>query len=261
MKPQPTPPEERLLDDLVSTPEREDFFASVEQDLVSRMEREGGSAPAPRRNGWIAGSAIVIGAALSLAAWFLLQPDAPVIVDTAPYSLTVEAIPPEAAVSATPGAAEPSAQHTADAASPRPSETTSRTADPSSADPSQIGATARSSSPMAQRALREVDSLRTALAAEPEIARQLSLRYDIGVRLRIAGNHADAQRQLESLATDAHAVNADVLSARSLQQAAMAARDRGQLDRARTLLTSAIDRLPAGQDKLRSRWEKELAAW
>jgi len=258
MKPQPHSPEDRLLDDLVSTPDREDFFASVEQDLVTRMEQEGGSPLPPRRNGWIIGSTIVIGASISIAAWLLLQPGEPI--NVSPVAEQVQtAAPAEAPV---PTAPKPTPVATDGPMVATPVEQALPSAAPTtntpSTDPSQIEATARSSSPMAVRARREVDSLRAALATEQDVSRQLSLRYDIGVRLRIAGDQANAQRHLESLAADAHNVNADVLSARSLQQAAMAARDRGQVDRARTLLTSAIERLPADSDKLRSRWEKEL---
>jgi hypothetical protein len=262
-------PEDRLIDDLVESEERSTFFATVENGLIQRMAT--GIQVAKGSLGW-GGPLAVVAVAGSLVTALLVWTSAPndvaiVKVDpSAPSELTInDQTAPVVAPSVnapsvnTPSADAPAPTTASESTTAVRTKPSART-EPRSA-PSNMHATASATSTLAERARREADSLRTELAATTDVAQRLSLRYDLGVRLRLIGSTEESLNMLASVANQAHDMGAMVLSARSSQQAAVAAYDLGRSVLAVELLETALERYPDKGASAYRRWQQQLNEW
>ena len=256
MKPDQSTPEQRIIDDIVSSADRNDFFASVENDFVERLQHDQ-SAPPHKGRGWYGAIAVVLVLSAIVVTWLMMTDDD---VNVVPVTTTVER---SDEVTHQPTIAEPvpTTAVLETTATQRPALTMPPSNGTTPHSPNAMTATASSSESMALRARREVDSLRMELARTADRTHSLSLRYDIGVRLRIAGAAVESMDVLSQLAIESEQVGATLLAARSNQQAAVAARDLGQSARAMDLLKKAIALHPDKSSAQCKRWETQLTEW
>lgn len=247
-------PNERLLNDAMSTSSLDAFYDDVESQFVNRMTSSGPIPPAPSVNGthkrWLGlgGSAavlILVGAAVVY--YNTTQTTSPTVatehaqLQEAPASVSTRTTPPPAPTAPAPRTAPATAVQSV-----------------GSTSEAKVTAQARSSQTMSAQTHHDIDSLTTALSAAASPSDAARIGYQLGLRYRIAGDHAKAIDMLVTSSTTAQKVGANVLAARGYQQAAKAALQLGDRSRAQSFLGQALNVLPASETTLRDRWQQEL---
>lgn len=242
MKPNPNTPNEQLLNDAMSTSSLDTFYANVEQQLVQRMEAD--AAP-PTSNGkaskwWAygAGAVLVIGA----VAYFVLRPTSDVHRSTSGVRRPASEVQrPTSEVQ-------------------RPASEVQRPASSGSSSITKMTAQTQATPTLSEQTRRDIDSLRGLMEKTTVPADRARIGYQLGLRYRLAGDHTAAIEQLVATSRTAKEAGALVLAAKSSQQAAKAASQLGDRQRAVALYNDALQTLPTTETSLRDRWMQERDA-
>jgi tetratricopeptide (TPR) repeat protein len=113
---------------------------------------------------------------------------------------------------------------------------------------------------LSEQTRRDIDSLRGLMEKTTVPADRARIGYQLGLRYRLAGDHTAAIEQLVATSRTAKEAGALVLAAKSSQQAAKAASQLGDRQRAVALYNDALQMLPTTETSLRDRWMQERDA-
>lgn len=249
MKPNPNTPNEQLLNDAMSTSSLDTFYANVEQQLVQRMEAD--AAP-PTSNGkaskwWAygAGAVLVIG----MVAYFVQRPTSDVRRPTSDVQRPASEVQRPASDVQSPASEVQ-----------RPASDVQRPASSGSSSITKMTAQTQATPTLSEQTRRDIDSLRGLMEKTTVPADRARIGYQLGLRYRLAGDHTAAIEQLVATSRTAKEAGALVLAAKSSQQAAKAASQLGDRQRAVALYNDALQTLPTTETSLRDRWMQERDA-
>lgn len=251
MTPNTNTPNERLINDAMSTSSLDAFYADVEQQLVQRME--GDALPPTKKSNaakwWGLGAGLVL-----VVAYFVLRPTSDV---PRPTSNVVQR--PTTDVQHSTSDVRRPASNIQQSAMDEGHRTKDVINNGSSAI-TKMTAQTQATPTLSEQTQRDIDSLRSVMDKTTVPADRARIGYQLGLRYRLAGKHTAAIEQLLSASRTAKDAGALLLAAKSTQQAAKAASQLGDRQRAIGLYNDALQTLPTAETTLRERWQQERDA-
>lgn len=243
-----------LLQDVVSTPDREVRFAQVEEHLLTQIRRQ---PPTTSLRSWIV--VALTGMALSGVALWLWAPwQEPVTVRRPePISHPTPAPVPTIVQPPTHVEPQPTERDRSQELVAEPQPTTSSPASVATQPTSSVAMVSTTDSESIEaQARRAADSLIRNLNSTSDPRQQAALLFAIGMRYSVAQEYTAAARYLERAASEAGTLGDRRLEARSMLHHGLALMKQGKIQVGEARCSTAIALLPATESKLRDQWER-----